>query len=114
MEPLRHASLAAWLGLLVGAAPLAAALVYLARPNEQRLALMRPLSLAGIFSAICNLLLAAVNALAYLARVGSLDDVGIRTAALSLGEAVVPGAIGFGCLTVAWICVALGMQRERP
>src|SRR6185312_4553307 len=40
------------LTLIIGLVPLAMALAYVANPSERRLALMRPLSLAGIFGAL--------------------------------------------------------------
>jgi hypothetical protein len=35
-----------------------------------------------------------------------------RVAALGLSEALVPVFFGFGCLTAAWLCVALGLWRH--
>lgn len=36
-----------------------------------------------------------------------------RIAFIGLAEALVPIFFGFGCLTVAWLCVAFGLWR-RP
>ena len=49
--------------LLVTLFPLAAGLAYLVRPTEQRLALMRPISLAGIFSGLGGAVLGLMNVL---------------------------------------------------
>ena len=51
-DMLGHASIMARVSLLVTLFPLAAGVAYLVRPTEQRLALMRPISLVGIFSGI--------------------------------------------------------------
>ena len=29
-----------------------------------------------------------------------------------LAESLVPIVVGFGCLTVAWLCVAMGMRKH--
>ena len=41
----------------------------------------------------------------------SLDVAALRLAAVVLAEAVIPTFIAFACLTVAWLCVAMGMRR---
>ncbi len=49
--------------LLISTAPMVMGVMFAIRPNERRLALMRPLSLAGIFAGVCNLLVGLANAL---------------------------------------------------
>ena len=63
MNALSNASIVALLGMLVGVAPLSMGIVYALWPTEQRLALMRPLSLAAIFAAVSNTVLGLVNVL---------------------------------------------------
>ena len=113
MESIRHASIFQLLGLLVSVAPLAMGIVFAIGPNEQRLSLMRPLSLAGIFGAICSLLLGLANGLQALAGADAGEPSAFRFAAAVLSEAVVPPFVAFACLTTAWLCVAIGM-RKRP
>ena len=55
--------LAALFSILVSFLPLIAAAAYLFRPSEQRLAMMRPLSLAGIFAGLNGSSLGAINML---------------------------------------------------
>ncbi len=86
--------------------------VYAVRPSERRLALMRPLSLAGIFAALCDLLVGLANALRSIAATNSLDTSSVRLGALALSDALIPMFIAFACLTVAWLCVALGLTRH--
>jgi predicted small integral membrane protein len=108
---LRHVSLFTKFGLIVSLTPLIAGIVYAIRPNERRLALMRPLSLAGIFAAVSSLLLGMANALEAIARNGADATAGFRPAATMLAEAMIPSFVGFACLTVAWLCVAAAVRR---
>jgi hypothetical protein len=109
MESLAHASVFAKLTLLLGLAPMAMAVAYAVRPSERRLALMRPLSLAAIFGALCALLLGVVNVLMGLGATG--DQVAWHFATVGLAEALVVPMVTFAFLTVAWIAVAFGMRR---
>ena len=63
MDVLRHASLFALLSLALAFVPLVMAVVYVFRPTERHLALMRPLSLAGLFAAGAGTVLGLINAL---------------------------------------------------
>ena len=63
MSMLRNASLFALLTLILGVVPLVMAAVYAIRPTERNLALMRPLSLAGLFAAIAGTLSGFINVL---------------------------------------------------
>ena len=62
-DMLGHASIMARVSLLVTLFPLAAGVAYLVRPTEQRLALMRPISLVGIFSGLTGAVLGLMNVL---------------------------------------------------
>ena len=107
-----QASLVALIGLLVSAAPMAMGIIFAIAPNERRLGLMRPLSLAGIFAAVCSLLIGLANALMALTHGQAGDPVDVRLAAQGLAEAAIPAFVAFACLTVAWVCVALGMRKH--
>jgi hypothetical protein len=63
MDMLRNASLFARLSLALAFVPLVMAVVYAVRPTERHLALMRPLSLAGLFAALSGTVLGLINAL---------------------------------------------------
>jgi len=96
--------------MLMGVLPLAMAMMYAVWPTEQRLGLVRPLSLAAICAAISGTALGILNGLRYM----SLHDLAFtRAAAMGLAEALVPLFTAFGCLTAAWLCVAIGLWR-RP
>jgi hypothetical protein len=108
---LSEASLVALASLFMGVVPLAMGIVYVIWPNEQRLALMRPLSLAAIFAVLSGSTLGVVNVLVAVSRNQAAAFTSL--AWVGFAEALVPIFFGFGCLTVAWICVAVGLWR-RP
>lgn len=111
MEPLRHASLFALFTLVIGLVPLVMAVVYVLRPSERNLALMRPLSLAGIFAAIAGTVLGFINVLSPLWRREMATDT-FKIMAIGAAESLVPVFVGFASLTVAWLLVAVGMGRR--
>lgn len=87
-------------------------IVYAIWPNEQRLALMRPLSLATIFAAVAGPVVGLLNVLR-IVGISSQPPAFTRQVAIGFAEALVPLAMGFGCLTVAWLAVAVGLWRGR-
>ena len=108
---LSQASIVALASMFMGVVPLAMGIVYVIWPSEQRLALMRPLSLATIFAALSGSTLGVLNVLRGMGM--SQAPAFSRIAFIGLAEALVPIFFGFGCLTVAWLCVAIGLWR-RP
>ena len=111
MGVLREASIMALLGLLVSTSPLVMGVVFAIRPNERRLALMRPLSLAGLFAGVCSLLVGLANVLRALVNLQVVDAQSLRPAFVGLAETVILTFVAFACLTVAWLCVAMGMRK---
>ena len=93
------------LGLLICAVPMVFGVWFAVRPSERVLSLMRPLTLMGIFSAAGNFFLGLANVAHAASRIG-LDNV-----LAGLSEGFAPVAASFGCLTVAWACVVIGMRR---
>jgi hypothetical protein len=87
------------------------ALAYVIRPSERRLALMRPLSLVGLFAALTGAALGFINVLVSLAKRGFTVETYAITA-IGSAESLVPLLVGFACLTVAWLLVAAGMGRQ--
>jgi hypothetical protein len=110
LEILGNASIVARLSMLVSIFPLGAGLAYVLRPNEQRLALMRPVSLAGLFAALCGTVTGAINVLRFIWR--SEGALNWKIVAVGSAEALVPLLLAFGCLTVAWLCVEAGFRRQ--
>ncbi len=109
-EALTHSSIVGLLSMVVTLLPLAAGIGYAVRPTEQRLALMRPLSLSGIFAGLCGLLAGLLSTLRLIGV--SPSPVPHAIIAIATAEALVPLFLAFGCLTVAWLCVALGLRRH--
>jgi hypothetical protein len=111
VEALANAGLMALASMFVGILPLAMGIVYAIWPTEQRLTLVRTLSLAAVFAAVAGL---AVN-LVYQLRFMIRADIFTFTpqVAAGLSESLVTMFVGFGCLTVTWLCVTLGLWR-RP
>lgn len=110
IDILSHASLVALASMFMGIVPLSMGIVYLIWPNEQRLALMRPLSLATIFAALSGSTLGVLNVLRGMGM--REEPVNARLAWFGFAEALVCIFFGFACLTVAWLCVAIGMRRH--
>jgi hypothetical protein len=111
MDMLREASWFALLTLILDFVPLVMAAVFVIRPTERHLALMRPLSLAGLFAALSGGVLGFINVLRF---VWTRDITGetYRVMAVGAAESLVSMFVGFACLTVAWLLVAVGMGRQ--
>jgi hypothetical protein len=111
IEMFRQISLFVLLTFAIGAVPLVAAAVYAARPSEARLALMRPFSLAALFSSVAGTISGLVNVLQGLAASSDLTPASWSRVSGGVSEALVPVVFGLTCLTVAWLLVAAGMWR---
>jgi hypothetical protein len=107
---LRAAGVVALLSLIVALLPLAAGVAYAIRPTEARLAVMRPISLAGLFAGVAGFLGGVISMLraVWMAETPPPS----RLMAVGLAESLVPLFVSFGCLTVAWLCAALGLRRH--
>jgi hypothetical protein len=106
---LRQMSLSSLFSIIVSFTPLVAAGLYLFRPSEQRLAMMRPLSLAGIFAGLNGATLGAINTLRGLWLEPPRD---MHVIWIGAAESIVPLYVSFSCLMLAWLCVAAGMRRS--
>ena len=111
MEMFQQASLFAKLTLILTFVPLVMAIVYAIRPTERNLALMRPLSLAGLFAALAGGVLGFINVLRFV-WVRELTAETYRVMAVGAAESLVSMFVGFACLAVAWLLVAVGMGRQ--
>ena len=111
MEVLANAGIMALASMFVGVLPLTMGIVYAIWPNEQRLMLMRTLSLATVFAAVAGVAMGFINELRFISRSETITF--SPQVAIGLAESLVPLFFGFGCLTVAWLCVSLGLWR-RP
>ena len=104
-------SIFAMLSMAVSMGAFGLAVAYALRPTERRLALMRPVSLASIFAALCGLLSGGAMVLGGLAgtRTGSVD---VGNVYMGMAEVLTLGFMCFGFLAAAWLLVAVGMLRR--
>ena len=110
VEMLSQASIVAKLSLVIAVVPMLMGVVYAVWPTEARLALMRPLSLASLFAGLAGFTTGLVNMLRGVSL--SMPTVQHDHVLIGMAEALVPLLLAFGCLTVGWLCVALGMSRQ--
>ena len=110
MSVLRNAGIMAIASMLVAILPMAMGIVYAIWPTELRLTLVRTLSLAGLFSSLAGTVLGLINSLMFVFRRQPADF--SSHVAPGLAESLVVLFIGFGCLTVTWLCVTIGLWRR--
>lgn len=109
MNPLRGISYAALLGLMISLTPALAGAWFAIRPSERVLSYVRPLSLAGIFAALCTISLGVTNGAIGLMRHPPFN---LEMLLGGISEVFAAGAVSFAFLAVAWLCVAIGMRRH--
>ena len=105
-----QAGIFAKLSLLVGFGPPVLAILYVIRPAERMLVIMRPVSLAAIFAAICGLAAGWMAGLVHIAATLP-GPVNVSSVYVGLAESLVAPFFNFGLLAVAWLLVAIGMVR---
>ena len=111
MRALANLGIAAILGIVVTALPLLVAVLYAARPTASRLELMRPLTIAAIFTAIAGLFLSIANSMLGITR-HATDPNLTGYAAQVFAETTIPSFVSFSLLGAAWLVVAIGMRRQ--
>lgn len=111
MEVVANAGIVALASMFVGVLPLTMGIVYAIWPNEQRLTLMRTLSLATVFAAVAGVSVGFIYELRFISRSETITF--SPQVAMGLAESLVPLFFGFGCLTAAWLGVTIGLWR-RP
>jgi hypothetical protein len=95
--------------LVAGVGALGTAIAYAVRPTEQKLVLMRPLSLASIFGAICSSSVGFATALKGAAD-GKVSTEALTVMTAGMAEALVPLFVAFAFLSVAWLLVGVRMR----
>ena len=109
MNPLRGASYAAILGMLISLTPALAGAWFAIRPSERALSYVRPLSLAVLFAALCTVSLGMTNGAIGLSRQPHFD---VQMLLGGISEVFAASAVSFAFLAVTWVCVAIGMRRH--
>ena len=109
---LGQVSVFAKLTMAVAAVAFGLAVAYLVRPTEQKLVLMRPVSLAAIFATMSGLL---GGWIAVLGGIAATPEGHLPMASLYRGiaESLTVGFVSFGLLAVAWMLVAVGGLRRQ-
>jgi hypothetical protein len=98
--------------LVGGVGVLGMAIAYAVRPTEHKLMLMRPLSMAAIFAAICSSSFGFATVLAGAGDTPEWNVLSVGLAFRGLSECFIAPATAFAFLAVAWLVVALGMRRQ--
>ena len=111
MNPLYNASLFALFSILVNATPMVAGFAFALRPAATRLALVRALTLVGVFVTVANILSGTVNVLIYLSRQSPVTPEPSDQFYTSIAEILVIPFIGFVFLALAWVGVAIGLRK---
>src|SRR5215813_4382832 len=85
---------------------------YAIHPTDQKLVLMRPVSLAALFTTISGLLGGWIAVLASTAATpdGQLPAVSLYR---GIAESLTVGFVSFGLLGAGWILVAVGVLRRQ-
>jgi len=105
-------SLFAKLTMAVAIVAFGLAVAFVFRPTEQKLVLMRPVSLAVIFTTISGVL---GGWCAVFASTAATPDGHFPAASLYRGisESLIVGFVSFGLLGAGWMLVAVGVVRRR-
>jgi hypothetical protein len=112
VDLLGQISLFTKLSMAVAIVAFGLAVAYVFRPTEQKLVLMRPVSLAAIFATVSGLL---EGWIAVLASIPATPDGHLPVATLYRGiaESLTVGFVSFGLLAAAWMLVAVGGLRRH-
>ena len=112
VHSLGYVSVFALLTMAVAIVAFGIAAAYVFRPTEQKLVLMRPVSLAAIFATVSGLL---GGWMAVLASIPATPDGHLPVASLYRGiaESLTIGFVSFGLLAAAWMLVAVGGLRRH-
>jgi heme A synthase len=87
------------------------AVSHVRRPTEQKLALMRPVSLASIFATISGLLGGWIVVLGGIAATPD-GHLPVSSVYQGIAESLIVGFVSFGLLAAAWLLVAAGVLRR--
>ena len=111
MDLFRAISPFAKLTMAVAVAAFGLAVAYVLQPTAQKLALMRPVSLAAIFATVSGLL---GGWIAILGGIAATPDGHLPSAALweGIAASLTTGFVCFGFLAAAWVLIAVGMFRR--
>ena len=111
MNPLANTSLFGLFSIVVTATPMVAGFAFAVRPSAVRLAMVRALTLVGVFVTAAITLSGAVNVLIGLSR----QTPGMPNAQIefytSTAEILIIPFIGLVFMALAWAGVAIGLRK---
>ena len=114
MEFLRAGGLAIWFVILFGGITLVAAVRFASRADLRKLAFIRGMTWATVFSIVSGVLANFLGLMRFVAsRQGSTNPDPSVILLEGLGEIVTPGVLGFAMLAIAWFIVAVGTRRAQ-
>jgi len=94
---------------VLGVVTLGVAVSFLIHPSERKLGFIKPLSHATIFASILGFVSGLAITFYHLSRsAGKMAN----TVAGGVCESLIPAAIGFALLSIAWCAVSLGMRKH--
>src|SRR3954469_2437192 len=111
VEWLGQITLFAMLTMMAATVAFGLAVAYVFRPTEQKLVMMRPVSLAAIFATISGLLGGWIAVLASTAATPA-GDLPVPALYRGIAESLIVGFVSFGLLAAAWLLVAVGGLRR--
>ena len=97
---------------IVGLVALGLGISFAVRPAENRLAMLRPLSLSVILASASSMVSGLAVSFARAAQDATASATTPGMLMAGLAEAMVTAAIGFALLAVAWLFVGVGMRRQ--
>jgi hypothetical protein len=102
-----------WFVLLLGLGALVAAILFVARRNLGKLALVRALTIGTLFAIASGLCANLASVMTYASRMEPGDPQLARAIMAGLAESVAPGILGFTMLSISWLLVAVGTRRAQ-
>jgi hypothetical protein len=111
MNPLANASLFALFGIVINAMPMIAGFAFAVRPTAARLAMVRALTVMGVFVALANIFSGGINVLIGLARQSPLEPEPPALLYTATAEVMVIPFACFVFLALAWAGVAIGLRK---
>jgi hypothetical protein len=112
VNSLGHLSLFAKLSMAVAFVAFGLAVAYVFRPTEQKLVLMRPVSLAAIFATVSGSLWGWIAVLAGIAATPE-GHRNVASVYRGMASSLTVGFVSFGLLAAAWMLVAVGGLRRH-
>lgn len=103
-----------WFILVLGGVTLGVSIWFAIRPGERKLAFLRPMSVATVFSVLSGVfsdLGAVMHTVTNRPEFAQSPDLHLIVMT-GIGESMAPAILGFSILSVAWLLAAVGLRRQ--